>query len=188
MAMKRSNMRLVSVSLALLSLLSFTTAASEEHHDHKHAKKVPGPPPSPKVSCTLTASGGDDAPNFLAAVNACPTITIPQTTTLNISTRLNMTGLQNKHIVSYVSLTHTKVFLLTFCHQNLQGTIKFNPNIPYWTGVRFKSSKTLTIQGLINNLHRMRSLFPSKLKLPFGYWEGKIFYSTEEELLMDLDR
>jgi len=41
-----------------------------------------------------------------------------QQTTLTIGTRLNMTGLTNKHL-------------------NLQGTIKFTPNIPYWTGNAF---------------------------------------------------
>ncbi|KDR75607.1 hypothetical protein GALMADRAFT_140236 [Galerina marginata CBS 339.88] len=82
-----------------------------------------GPPTLPtkrpgKVSCSLTASGGDDAPQFLKAVQACPTVTIPRATTLNIETRLNMTGLRDKHI-------------------RLQGTIKFSPNIPYWTGNAF---------------------------------------------------
>lgn len=55
------------------------------------------------VPCTLTATGGDDAPQFLSAVKACATVTIPKTTTLNIATRLNMTGLADKHIVSCLS-------------------------------------------------------------------------------------
>ncbi|TFK44960.1 glycoside hydrolase family 28 protein [Crucibulum laeve] len=71
-----------------------------------------------KASCTLTASGGDDSPQFLSAVKACQTVTIPKSTTLNIATRLNMTGLSDKHI-------------------SLQGTLRFNPDIPYWTGNAF---------------------------------------------------
>ncbi|TFK50935.1 pectin lyase-like protein [Heliocybe sulcata] len=67
------------------------------------------------ASCTLTASGGDDAPAFVQAYSACSTITIPQNTVLNISTPMNMTGGVNKHI-------------------SLQGTVKFSPNIDYWSG------------------------------------------------------
>ncbi|KAL1678996.1 glycoside hydrolase family 28 protein [Schizophyllum commune] len=70
------------------------------------------------VDCTLNQTGADDAPAFLAAVSDCDTITIPADTTLNISTRLNMTGLSNTHI-------------------DLQGTIAFNPDIPYWSGNGF---------------------------------------------------
>ncbi|TDL23425.1 glycoside hydrolase family 28 protein [Rickenella mellea] len=75
---------------------------------------------SAAVSCTVTAAGAgkDDAPALLAAVQACPTTIIPTGTTLNISTRLDMTGLSNKEI-------------------KLQGTIRFNPNIPYWSGNGF---------------------------------------------------
>lgn len=69
-------------------------------------------------ACELHASGGDDAPQFLAVVQSCSTVVIPKATTLNIETRLNMTGLNNKNI-------------------NLLGTIKFAPNIPYWTGNAF---------------------------------------------------
>ncbi|KAF5320945.1 hypothetical protein D9619_001625 [Psilocybe cf. subviscida] len=70
--------------------------------------------------CTITASGGDDAPNFLKVVHSssCPIVTIPASTTLNIQTRMNMTGLTDKHI-------------------SLKGTIKFKPDIPYWTGNGF---------------------------------------------------
>lgn len=56
--------------------------------------------PSQHASCTLKASGGDDASAFLNAVNHCSTVVIPEQTTLNISTRLNMTGIRDKHIVS----------------------------------------------------------------------------------------
>ncbi|KAK7692025.1 hypothetical protein QCA50_005430 [Cerrena zonata] len=71
-------------------------------------------------TCTLTASGSDDAPAFLkaAADPSCSTVTIPQSTTLNIASRLNMTGLANKHI-------------------NLEGTVRFSPDLPYWEGNAF---------------------------------------------------
>ncbi|OBZ69746.1 putative exopolygalacturonase X [Grifola frondosa] len=71
-------------------------------------------------TCTLSSSGSDDAPAFLSAAfdPACSTVVIPAKTTLNIESKVNMTGLQNKHI-------------------NLQGTIKFNPDIAYWTGNAF---------------------------------------------------
>ncbi|KAF9460727.1 glycoside hydrolase family 28 protein [Collybia nuda] len=71
-----------------------------------------------QASCSLTASGGDDSPQFLNAIRSCSTVSIPKTTILNIATRLNMTGLTNKHI-------------------NLAGTIRFKPDIPYWTGNAF---------------------------------------------------
>lgn len=51
------------------------------------------------AQCTLTASGGDDSPAFLTAVQTCSTVDIPSTTTLNISTRLNMTDLSDTTIV-----------------------------------------------------------------------------------------
>ncbi|RDB25271.1 putative exopolygalacturonase X [Hypsizygus marmoreus] len=70
------------------------------------------------TACTLKATGRDDAPQFLHAVQTCSTVVIPEATTLNIATRLNMTGLVNKHI-------------------NLAGTIRFSPDIPYWTGNGF---------------------------------------------------
>ena len=83
-------MRLTSTTLALVTLLfSYTSATSISK----------GTTNGPEASCTLTASGGDDAPQFLSAVASCPTVTIPKSTTLNIATRLNMTGLTNKHIV-----------------------------------------------------------------------------------------
>ncbi|KAJ7184347.1 pectin lyase fold/virulence factor [Mycena filopes] len=71
-------------------------------------------------ACTLVAKGHgvDDAPHFLSASQACSKVTIPAHTTLNISTRLNQTNLHNKHI-------------------DLQGTIRFNPDIPYWSGNGF---------------------------------------------------
>ncbi|KIK55486.1 glycoside hydrolase family 28 protein [Collybiopsis luxurians FD-317 M1] len=84
------------------------------------------------VSCILTASGNDDAPQFLAAAAGCSTVTIPTGTTLDIQTRLNMTGMSNLNI-------------------NLQGTIRFNPDIPYWTGnaffIPFQNSTTFWLLG-----------------------------------------
>ncbi|KAI0669398.1 glycoside hydrolase family 28 protein [Trametes maxima] len=71
-------------------------------------------------SCTLKASGSDDAPAFLQAVadSSCPTVTIPSGTTLSIQSKLNMTSTTNKRI-------------------NLEGTIKFNPDIDYWADNAF---------------------------------------------------
>ncbi|KAG7451641.1 glycoside hydrolase family 28 protein [Guyanagaster necrorhizus] len=68
--------------------------------------------------CTLTPSGGDDGPQFLAAAASCDTVVIPVGEEFNIATRMNMTGLTNTHI-------------------NLEGTIRFQPDISYWTGNAF---------------------------------------------------
>ena len=62
-----------------------------------------------EMECTLHASGADDTPHFLRAVQECATVTIPKYTTLNIETRLNMTGLKDKHIVSSPSSARTTV-------------------------------------------------------------------------------
>ncbi|KAG9221252.1 hypothetical protein CCMSSC00406_0008913 [Pleurotus cornucopiae] len=70
------------------------------------------------VPCTLQATGGDDAPQLLSAMQSCSVVTVAKGVTLSIGTRLNMTGLSNKHL-------------------SLQGTIKFTPDIPYWTGNAF---------------------------------------------------
>ncbi|KAM5544937.1 hypothetical protein V8D89_001048 [Ganoderma adspersum] len=74
-------------------------------------------------ACTLTASGSDDAPAFLSAAadSSCPTVTIPSGTTLSIQSKLNMTGISNKYI-------------------DLQGTIKFNDDLDYWTDNAFTFS------------------------------------------------
>ncbi|KAK7001848.1 putative exopolygalacturonase X [Favolaschia claudopus] len=92
-----------------------------------------------RASCTLAAlgSGKDDSPQLLTAMQSCSTVVIPASTTLNISTRLNMTGLSNKHL-------------------NLQGTMRFNPNITYWTAnafpFAFQTSITFWILGGTNLL------------------------------------
>ncbi|KAF9501315.1 glycoside hydrolase family 28 protein [Pleurotus eryngii] len=70
------------------------------------------------LPCTLQATGGDDAPQLLSAMQSCSVVTIPKGVTLSVGTRLNMTGLSNKHL-------------------SLKGTIKFTPDIPYWTGNAF---------------------------------------------------
>ncbi|TBU26735.1 pectin lyase fold/virulence factor [Dichomitus squalens] len=74
-------------------------------------------------ACTLEASGSDDAPAILAAAadTSCPTVTIPSGTTLSIQSKLNMTGLSNKHI-------------------DLQGTIKFSDDLDYWKDNAFTFS------------------------------------------------
>ena len=67
-----------------------------------HAASVAGSLDARATSaCTLTASGSDDAPAFLSAAadSSCPTVTIPSGTTLSIQSKLNMTGISNKHIV-----------------------------------------------------------------------------------------
>lgn len=81
-------MRFISSPIAVLGLFVASVVASRP--------KFPILDP-----CTLTASGGDDAPQFLKAAKDCLTVTIPKKTTLNIETRLNMTGLRDKHIVSF---------------------------------------------------------------------------------------
>ncbi|CAK5280941.1 unnamed protein product [Mycena citricolor] len=94
---RRRNMQLSTSLLNVLGLISLASCAA--------AQKTP--------LCTLAASGGDDAPQFLKAAQTCTQVVIPKATTLNIATRLNMTGLSNTHI-------------------NLQGKIRFAPNLPYW--------------------------------------------------------
>ncbi len=55
-------------------------------------------------TCTLKARGAgkDDSPTFVSTVRdaACSTVVIPQHTTLNLSTKVDLTGVENKHIVS----------------------------------------------------------------------------------------
>ncbi|KAI0764410.1 glycoside hydrolase family 28 protein [Trametes elegans] len=72
------------------------------------------------AGCTLSASGRDDSPAFLAAVAemSCSTVTVPSGTTLSIQSKLNMTGTFDKHI-------------------SVQGTIKINPDIDYWADNAF---------------------------------------------------
>jgi galacturan 1,4-alpha-galacturonidase len=46
--------------------------------------------PTPSASCTMAASGKDDAPAFLSAMQACSTVTVPKGVTLNISSKMDM--------------------------------------------------------------------------------------------------
>ncbi|KAI0827708.1 glycoside hydrolase family 28 protein [Trametes gibbosa] len=71
-------------------------------------------------SCTLATSGSDDASAFMeaAADPSCLTVTIPAGTTLSIQSKLNMTGTSNKRF-------------------NVEGTVKFNPDIDYWADNAF---------------------------------------------------
>ncbi|PAV24275.1 glycoside hydrolase family 28 [Pyrrhoderma noxium] len=88
-------------------------------------------------SCQLIASGADDAPSFVSAVlnGNCQTVVIPAETTLNISTKLDMTGARDTHIV-------------------LEGTIKFNPDIDYWVAnafpITFQTQITYWLLGGMN--------------------------------------
>ena len=52
--------------------------------------------------CTLRASGGDDGPAFVKAVKACPITTIPKGATLNVASKMNMTGLSDRIIVGFL--------------------------------------------------------------------------------------
>lgn len=80
----------------------------------------------------LTATGGDDAPKFLRAVIACATGIIPKTTTLDITTRFNMTGLA---INTSLATLRCPFIVADIFIQNLAETIGFSPDILYWTGV-----------------------------------------------------
>ena len=95
------------VSMWLYALASVATAASVPAALDTRAS----------TSCTLKASGSDDAPAFLAAAfdASCPTVTVPSGTTLSIQSKLNMTGLSNKHIVCFTSPPFSRIssFLLT---------------------------------------------------------------------------
>jgi galacturan 1,4-alpha-galacturonidase len=96
-------------------------------------------------TCTLTSVGnnGDDSPSVEAAFKspACNTVVIPLHTTLNIATRLDTTGLANKRIVRILSSILNKQSIPCLCAhfylQNLQGTLRFLPDISYWTGNAF---------------------------------------------------
>ncbi|KAJ3489819.1 hypothetical protein NLI96_g1863 [Meripilus lineatus] len=65
-------------------------------------------------TCELSHSDGADAFEQAARNPDCDTILIGPSTTLNITTKLNLTGISNKHI-------------------SVQGTIKFNPDLNYWS-------------------------------------------------------
>ncbi|KAH8827874.1 glycoside hydrolase family 28 protein [Flagelloscypha sp. PMI_526] len=138
--------------VALLSTcLLFSTFASTlsweiRGSDEKHGGSGPGGHGGPghgsgshQRDCTLSASGGDDGPAFVNAAKSCSKVTIPVGTTLNISTLMTMTGLKNTYI-------------------DLQGTVKFNPDVDYWiqgdnsttTWLLGGKNVTLTGGGLID--------------------------------------
>lgn len=72
------------------------------------------------ASCTLTPDqSGDDAAQLREAGLNCDVVNIPEDTTLNIASKLDMTGLSDMHI-------------------NLQGTIRFEPNLTYWLANAFQ--------------------------------------------------
>lgn len=84
------------MSHLLLKLVALGAVAGVVGAD---ARREP-PRPRPHATCTLAASGGDDAPAFVKAVRTCDTVIVPKDTTISIGTRVNMTGVSNKHIVS----------------------------------------------------------------------------------------
>uniref|UniRef100_A0A0W0FB86 galacturonan 1,4-alpha-galacturonidase n=1 Tax=Moniliophthora roreri TaxID=221103 RepID=A0A0W0FB86_MONRR len=75
---------------------------------------------------------GDDAAQFREAGHSCSVVTIPQNTTLNIATMLDMTGLSDTHI-------------------SLEGTIRFKPDIGYWLAnahqIEFQNQSTFWLLG-----------------------------------------
>lgn len=56
---------------------------------------------APARTCVVSPRGGDDGPALVAAVHSrtCETVVVPPKAVLNIATKMNMTGLENKHIV-----------------------------------------------------------------------------------------
>jgi len=78
---------LLIAAIALFGSLLGLFVSGKVHDSHK---------PDP---CLLLSSGADDGPRLLRAIRSCPKTTIPVNTTLDIQTRLNTTGLQNRHIV-----------------------------------------------------------------------------------------
>ncbi|ETW74816.1 glycoside hydrolase family 28 protein, partial [Heterobasidion irregulare TC 32-1] len=76
--------------------------------------------------------GGDDAPAFVKAVWTCDTVIVPKDTTIGIGTRMNMTGVSNKHI-------------------SVQGTVKFTDDISYWISnaffFEFQNQSTFWVLG-----------------------------------------
>lgn len=130
--------------MKLLSALLLGTSAFAAFFNPSHIPHVV----NDHGTCTISASGQDDSPALLAAVHvgSCNTIVIPTHTTLNISRKLDMTGLRNKHIVSSPARLLLRRNKRSNTSQNLKGVIKFNPDITYWTAV---SSVTREIPVLL---------------------------------------
>lgn len=98
-------MRFILTGCFLVLLTSgVSRAAQDGHHGLDAVKPV----------CAVTASGGDDAPHFLHAVKSCRKVVIPKKTTLNIASRLNMTGVVDKHIVNLFPLSWNQLFKIFF--------------------------------------------------------------------------
>lgn len=97
-----SKMRVTSLSLGLTALLSSSVVVRGVPSFRPFFRPPFNFPSQPRNAalCTLKATGGDDAPQFLKAIKTCPTVTIPASTTLSIQTRMDMTGLRDRHIVS----------------------------------------------------------------------------------------
>ncbi|EGN92764.1 glycoside hydrolase family 28 protein [Serpula lacrymans var. lacrymans S7.3] len=102
-------MRIISSLAGLIAAVPLLSLASSspDFTGVAHARRQRQDP------CTLFASGGDDGPIFVDTLQRCDTVLIPPETTLSIATRMNTTGLSYKNI-------------------DLQGTIKFTPNMTYW--------------------------------------------------------
>ncbi|EJD48551.1 hypothetical protein AURDEDRAFT_199569 [Auricularia subglabra TFB-10046 SS5] len=65
------------------------------------------------ATCTVRASGRDDAPALVRALRTCATVTIPRGATLSIRSPMNTTNLEDTHI-------------------SLQGTIKYFDDLAFW--------------------------------------------------------
>ena len=102
------------LSTALVTLALATRSLAGHHDEH--------------VKCTLSASGGDDAPAFVKAVKACPVVTIPKSETLLINTRLNTTGLVNKKIVSMCHFL-TRIYLFCEIESSRNAEIQPRPRL-----------------------------------------------------------
>jgi len=86
------------------------------------AKAFPGP------LCTLQASGGDDAPALLKALQTCLQVTVPKDTTLSIRSPVNATDLKNVRLA-------------------LHGTIKYFDDVAYWVDNAFYFGKSYHLHG-----------------------------------------
>lgn len=90
-------MAVVQYPMKLLAILLSFAATFCTGAVHPEIRRTDG------LTCTIGSlgHGHDDAPRFASTVKSpfCQTIEIPEHTTLNISTKMDLTGLKNKHIV-----------------------------------------------------------------------------------------
>ncbi|KAF7353683.1 Protein kinase domain-containing protein [Mycena venus] len=156
-------MRISLFLVALLSSLQLSLGSKGKDDGGKDDHGHDGHDNDPHA-CILIAKGhgADDSPRFLSAVQACSEVIIPASTTLNISTRLNMTGLHNKHIVS--------------------KSLPFFP-VKYLTAP-FRTCKGPSVLILIFRIG-VETVSPSrsKPKSPSGYSAVKTLFWMEAELL-----